>query len=139
MNNGQKAFLVAVLLVAMSPTYALTGGEILEKCKASISPPPNSEPTQKAISRFLDAGTCAGYVGGVLSGVDLVGSMMQQQKLANRNFICVPTNIHSQLLLKEVVEYIEKNPKEKGTPAQLVIYQLFSKKYPCTANASKTR
>ncbi len=130
--KARMKILGAVLICLLPlPGFAMTGHDVYEKCTASVQQPPASESTQKAITRFLDAGTCAGFVGGVLSGVNLVGEMMRQQNIIKRNFVCLPENKHSQILLKELLEYLQANTEDRDLPAQLVIYKVFSQKYPC--------
>ncbi|BCG66007.1 MAG: hypothetical protein methR_P3879 [Methyloprofundus sp.] len=124
-------YLLLGVLISMTPTaFALTGDDIYKKCSKALDVPKN-EKQQQAITRFLDVGTCAGFVGGVLSGVNLVGDMMQQQGIVKRNFICLPKEQHSQALLKEVIHYLDEHKNELKLPAQVIIYKAFSQKYPC--------
>ena len=110
---------------------ALTSGELAGKCQSALQALPESESKKAAVTRFLNVGTCSGYIGGTVAGINLVGTMLQQQKVVKQNFICAPKGLHSQQLLKMFVTYVDRNKKLKKEPSQFVIYKMLREKYPC--------
>ncbi|HHH36811.1 MAG TPA: hypothetical protein ENK48_08315 [Gammaproteobacteria bacterium] len=110
---------------------ALTGNEFLLRCKDVNHAKKGRETIQEVVDRALDAGSCAGYVGGVINGINLVGNMLRQQKAMKKNFICLPQGMQASALVKQMVEYLEKNPKTLKAPVSLHIYNHFARSYPC--------
>lgn len=123
--------LVSLLLIQVNAN-ALTSHELVEKCKVALEQLPDSESKETAVKRFLDVGTCGGYIGGVVAGVNLVGAMLVQQKAIEKNFICTPERLHAQKLMKTLINYVDKNKKLKKEAAQLVIYKMLVEKFPCS-------
>ena len=109
---------------------AISAEEFYAKCN-SVHQAKDSETTQQSIHRALDTGSCSGYIGGVINGVNLVGNMLGSQGAVQKNFICLPEGKQAQELLVEVLQYIQANPTLSVAPAQLSIYNALSKHYPC--------
>lgn len=123
---------VIAALLAVLPTCAsaLTGGELATKCANSLQQE-STQSNQETAARLLDMGSCAGFVGGVISGVNLVGNLLRQQDAMKRNFICLPQNTHAQALVRVVVEHISAHAEDKKLPAELAVYKAMTTKFPC--------
>jgi hypothetical protein len=128
---------LAALSLAMfsSQSYALTGQEFHDKCQGLYTSPGKETP-QEAVSRALNAGSCSGFVGGMIEGVSLIGRMLEHKGAVKKNFICLPPGKKSQQLLEEVLTYVENNPKVAGEPVQVSIYNTFAESYPCIDNSA---
>lgn len=125
----------SISLACATVAYAYTSAQDFYKTCNDAYKSPHAESAEEAVSRALVAGSCAGYVGGVINGINLVGNMLGQQKAVDRNFICLPAKKQSQELLVEVLDYIAGHPDIANSPAQLSVYNAFSRKYPCTGSA----
>lgn len=77
------AFSLAALLLGSANVYALTGQQFYDKCVDTYKAP-EQETAREAVGRALNAGSCSGYLGGVINGVNLVGNMLGQQKIIKR-------------------------------------------------------
>lgn len=98
----------------------------------SLEKLPVAEKQEEAIRRFLDAGTCGGFIGGVVAGINLIGAILVNQGGLKNNLICVPPNLHAQQLVNIIVQDIKvKNKKLGEESAQIAIYQSLRKRYPC--------
>lgn len=128
-----RIFTLIAVLLTMLPTgaSALTAGELAKKCTDSLQQGSTNQPTQETAARLLDAGSCAGFVGGVISGVNLVGNLLRQQDAMKRNFICLPQNTHAQALVRVVIEHITAHSEDKNVPAELAVYKAMILKFPC--------
>lgn len=124
------AFSLAALLLGSANVYALTGQQFYDKCVDTYKAP-EQETAREAVGRALNAGSCSGYLGGVINGVNLVGNMLGQQKIIKKNFICLPQGKQAQELLQQALDYIKANPKMAEVPAQLSIYNVMAASYPC--------
>lgn len=131
MKNKQVFLLVAILLLVVEPAFAFTGAQLVSKCNASFKEDPNKQNATRVLEMALDSGSCAGFVGGVIQGVNLVGSMLQKQGATKKNFICLPEGLHAKDLVKITLVYFKENPQDNQSPAQLGIFNAFAKKYPC--------
>lgn len=131
MNNTPVVILVAILLLVVEPALGFTGAQLVDKCNASFKEDPNNQDAAKVLEMALDSGSCAGFVGGVIHGVNLVGSMLQKQGATKKNFICLPKGLHAKDLVRITLDYFKKNSEDTQAPAQLGIYNAFAKKYPC--------
>lgn len=129
--KNKIVFVIVALLLSAEPAFAFTGEQLIDKCNASFKDDPNKQSAAKILGKALDSGSCAGFVGGVIQGVNLVGSMLQKQGAAKKNFICLPKGLHAKDLVTMTLAHFKKNPKELKLPAQLGIYNAFAKKYPC--------
>ena len=130
--KGKSTFaLIALLLLLAGPAYGFTGAQLMDKCNASFKENPNKQSVAKTLELALDSGSCAGFGGGVIQGVNLVGSMLQKQGATKKNFICLPKGLHAKDLVKTVLAYFKTNPEDLNLPAQLGIYNTFAKQYPC--------
>lgn len=128
-----STFSLALLLTVMAHnSHAYTSTEFLKKCETAHKAVPNEKP-QQSVNRALDFGACTGFVGGVVSGVDLIGNLLRSQKAIKQNFICLPPNKPANELLQEVISYIKQNQKSQGNaPAQLSIYNALAPRYRCS-------
>jgi len=132
MDENKPVFaLVVLLLFLMESVFAFTGEQLVDKCNASFNNDPNKQSVANVLEKALDSGSCVGFVGGVIHGVNLVGSMLEKQGATKKNFICLPEGVHAKGLVKTTLAHFKKNPKELKLPAQLGIYNTFAKKYPC--------
>jgi len=127
----KKLIMICCLFFIQSSAFAFTAGELAEQCRVTQQKLPEKEAGEKAIKRFLDTGTCAGYVGGVIAGVNLAGAMMMEQKVMKTNFICMPRKYHAQQLVKMFLDYMDENKKYAKESAQLTVYNVFRKRFPC--------
>jgi len=131
MKNKPMFMLAALLLLLVEPAFGFTGAQLIDKCNASFKDDPNRQSAPKVLGMALDSGSCAGFVGGVIQGVNLVGSMLQKQGATKKNFICLPRGVHAKDLVKIILAYFKANPDDLHLPAQLGIYNAFAKQYPC--------
>lgn len=132
------AMLALVFLVFGNDAHSYSAQEFSDNCRDAYKST-EGETAEDAVSRALVAGSCAGYVGGVINGINLVGNMLGQQKAVDKNFICLPEKKQSQALVYEVLEYIDQHPTLANSPVQLSIYNAFSKLYPCSPSDSDTK
>lgn len=130
-NKCPVIFLVVFLLFSTGSVFGFTGGQLADKCNASFKSNPNEQDAGKVLELALDSGSCAGFVGGVIQGVNLVGSMLRKQGATKKNFICLPPGVHARDLTKIILDHYKKNPADVKAPAQIGIFNVFTKKYPC--------
>jgi hypothetical protein len=128
--------MIALMLLAETAS-AFSGSQLVEKCDASFAGNPNKQDNSRVLEIALDSGSCAGFIGGVVHGVNLVGSMLQKQGATNKNFICLPKGLHATNLVKITLMHYKQNPQDADLPAQLGVFNAFVKKYPCGDPASK--
>ena len=133
-----KGVLSAAILLSLfsSSSYALTSQEFYDKCN-NLYQSPGKETPQDAVNRALNAGSCSGFVGGMINGFNLVGNMLGQKGAVKRNFVCLPAGKQSQELLDEVIAYIKENPEKASEPVQISVYNTFVLGYPCEEFANK--
>jgi len=112
-------------------TWALSGEAFLQKCQRVTVAPEKGESPQEIVNRALDAGSCAGFVGGAIKGINLVGNMLLQKKLIKHNFICLPQGVQANTLLAELVNHLASSPPEMEAPVQMHLFNLFIKEYGC--------
>jgi hypothetical protein len=122
--------LLPVGAVAMETTF--TGDRFYSKCN-KVNLTKGEETPNEAVQRALSAGSCSGFVGGVVKGVNLVGNMLQAQGAAQRNFICLPQGQHAMDLVRAVTTYIDSHDEVKSLPAQAAVYAALVEKFPCKA------
>ncbi len=127
----QILILLLWLFVIQSNAYALTSADLVGKCKVALEQLPEAESKQAAVKRFLNVGTCGGYIGGVVAGINLIGAMLVQQKAIKQNFICTPEGLHAQQLVKMLISYVDRHQKLENETAQLIIYKMLLDRYPC--------
>ena len=84
-----------------------------------------------------DAGSCSGFVGGVIQGVNLIGNLLRAQNAIERQFICLPEGLQAAQLLEAVLVDLRKRPDDIAAPAELHIYRTIGTKYPCAKSESK--
>ncbi|WP_177418190.1 Rap1a/Tai family immunity protein [endosymbiont of Lamellibrachia barhami] len=120
-----------LILMLSGNAYALSGQDYLDKCKKAITTPLEKETAQQAVNRALDAGSCGGFLGGTLGGMNLVGNMLLHKKALKRNFVCLDEGKQINELMKEFLVYLEGKPKDMKAPVQMHIFNHFSKKYYC--------
>lgn len=127
-----KLVKLALLLCVMASgnAFALTSQQFYNKCSSAYKAA-DAETPQQAVDRALDAGSCSGYVGGVINGINLIGNMLGQQKAVKKNFICLPKGLQSQALLQDVLKYIKDNQSLSQGPVQLSVYNAMTTRYPC--------
>ncbi|MDH5258190.1 MAG: Rap1a/Tai family immunity protein [Gammaproteobacteria bacterium] len=128
--------MIFVFSVFPNMVMAMSGQELVEKCSKISAQASDTAPKQASISQIMDAGSCAGYIGGVISGVNLVGNMMMQKKIIKYNFICMPQKVHAQQLLEIAVDNIKKDPKLASSRAEVAIFDIFNSNFSC---ADKTK
>lgn len=119
------------LFFALQNAWAFTGEQFLNKCDQVHQIKSTTETIQESIDRALDAGSCTGFVGGVIQGVNLAGDLLRAQNVIRRQFICLPTGIKAANLLEIVLQDLRKQPDDINAPAQLHIYRSIGKKYSC--------
>lgn len=117
---------------------ALSSQEYYQKCKDSYRTK-TSESPQQAVDRALSTGSCTGYIGGVINGINLVGSMLRKQKALDKNFICLSQKKQANELLEEVLDYIENHKQYADAPVQLSIYNHMAKTYSCASFDSASK
>lgn len=140
MKIASQIFLVTTLSLTASYAYGFSGAQLVDKCNVSLDDNPNKQNNAKMLELALDSGTCAGFVGGIIHGVNLVGSMLQKQGATTKNFICLPNGIHAKDLTRITLEHFRKNPADLKSPAQLGVFNAFTTKYPCPNDkAAKNR
>lgn len=128
--------LFLVSLTAASPSLSYTGAEFLEGCSKATGAAPKGETPQQTVNRALQAGTCVGYVGGVINGLNLVGNMLRQQGGMKKNFICISEKVQAPKLLQLLLSDLEKQTANMDAPVQLHIYRVFTQHYPCAEDAA---
>jgi len=125
-------FIFCMAVLTSFNVQAMTGEELLTKCSnIQESNVKDKNSSKQTVSKILDAGSCAGFVGGVISGINLVGNMMLQKKIIEYNFVCLPKAVHSQQLLNIVLDDIEKDKKLAEVRAELAIFHIFNSKFSC--------
>lgn len=125
-----KAQLLAGMLLLSSHAMALTGQEYIDKCDPEALKGQSADP-QAALKRALDAGSCTGFTGGVMQGINFIGNMLQSQKAMSKNFICLTDEVHALGLVEIAYNHIKGKEKLLGLPAQAGIYEALVSKYPC--------
>lgn len=130
--NNVCMFVLLSVSVFASPfaSAGFTGSDFVQKCR-DVNLAKSAESSQEAVNRALDMGSCGGFVGGVVQGVNLVGDMLQAQGASNRNFICSPRELHPMDIIRLVSEYIQKNPRFEKLSAQSAVYAAMIGRYPC--------
>lgn len=131
MKRKPILLVLAVLVFTANPVFGFTGAQLVEKCNASFAENPNSQSSAKVLAMALDSGSCAGFVGGVIHGVNLVGSMLQKQGATTKNFICLPKGLHAKDLVRTTLDHFSSHPSDAKGPAQLGVFNGFMRKYPC--------
>lgn len=130
--------LALFLLLPGSYAHAISGKAFYNKCSKAVSSTKQGETPQEAVTRALNAGSCTGYVGGTINGINLVGNMLMTDGKLKRNFICLPEGIQANKLLMELLSYLYSKPAELNAPVQMHLYNKFTKEYPC-AEPSKAK
>jgi len=125
--------LTLALLLPCTNAQAISGKAFYDKCSKALSNPEQGETPQEAVNRALNAGSCTGYVGGTIKGINLVGNMLMAKGKIKRNFICLPEGIQANKLLVDLLGYLYSKPAELNAPIQMHLYNKFTKKYPCKA------
>ncbi|MCP5146114.1 MAG: hypothetical protein H6978_14995 [Gammaproteobacteria bacterium] len=133
--HAMKLMLSATLLAASTQVSAITGSEFLARCDG-LNNAPKDETPQQAVDRALQAGSCIGIVGGVVQGVNLVGSMLQAQKATTRQFVCLPDGVQATELLELVLSDLRKQPADAGAQAPAHIYRSIMARYACPAETA---
>ena len=132
----RKKMLVPVLVAVIfglgaAPSHAaLSGGQLVKKCKLSFSADQNLD-LKQSLNVALDTGACSGFIGGVTHGVNLIGAMLMKQGAIKKNFICLPQGIHAKTLTEISMRYIESNPDKQNLPAQIGVFEAIVKEFPC--------
>ena len=129
--------LALALLLPCTNAQAISGKAFYDKCSKALSNPEQAETPQEAVNRALNAGSCTGYVGGTIKGINLVGNMLMAKGKLKRNFICLPEGIQANKLLMDLLGYLYKKPAELDAPIQMHLYNKFTKEYPCTEISKK--
>ncbi len=123
--------LQALLLLSFATnSQAYTAQEFLQRCD-NLTTAQERETTQEIADRAMNFGACSGFVGGVISGVDLIGKLLEQKNLIPHGFICLPPNKPANTLLAEVLTYLRDNPEQQSSNAQLAVYNAVATAYPC--------
>ncbi|BBB29153.1 Rap1a/Tai family immunity protein [Neptunomonas japonica] len=122
---------IFISLFSSAQAFAISAQQFYDKCH-NINQSKSQETPSQAVTRALEAGSCTGYVGGVINGVNLVGNMLGQQKAVKKNFICLTKNTQIQELLYESLQYIKEHEKLSDAPVQISIYNAMTANYPCT-------
>jgi len=126
-----------MLLLPASYAHAISGKAFYDKCSKALSNTEHGETPQEAVNRALNAGSCTGYVGGTIKGINLVGNMLMSKGKIKRNFICLPEGIQANKLLMDLLGYLYSKPDELNAPVQMHLYNKFTTQYPCAAPATK--
>lgn len=129
MVNKLNSLLLMLFFVSQQAS-AISAEQFYKKCH-NIHQAGETETVQQSVNRALDAGSCGGYIGGVINGVNLVGNMLASQGAVKKNFICLPEGKQAQGLLVEVLQYIKANKNLSGAPVQLSVYNALSESYSC--------
>jgi hypothetical protein len=122
--------LIFISLFSSTQAFAISAQQFYDKCN-NINQSKSQETASEAVTRALEAGSCTGYVGGVINGVNLVGNMLGQQKAVKKNFICLTKKKQVQELLYESLQYIKEHENLRDAPAQISIYNVMTANYPC--------
>lgn len=130
MSVKKLALFCWLVVFSVEGWCAFTGADFVEKCH-DVNLAKGAETPQQAINRALDMGSCGGFVGGVVQGVNLVGELLQAQRAAPHNFICAPSELHPMDIVREVSGYISQHAEMKNLPAQAAVYSAMVTKYPC--------
>lgn len=127
-----NAPLLIAMLMLSSQAQALTGQEYVDKCNPkALSSQPSKQ--QAALEQALDAGSCTGFTGGVVQGINFIGTMLRAQQAITKNFICLNNEVHALGLVEVAYNHIKASEKLLGMPAQAGIYEALVSAYPCTA------
>ncbi len=132
MHQRLLLIMAIFLLLFSAPAFSLTTGQdFVQRCKNLNQAKQKGETVQQIVDRALDMGSCAGFVGGVINGINLVGNMLRQQKAMDKNFICLPQGIQANTLVNELINYLETRTNDINAPLSLHIYNKFVSQYPC--------
>lgn len=128
----RKTVTLIILMSLLNSTqaFAISAQQFYDKCH-NINQSKKQETPNEAVTRALEAGSCTGYIGGVINGVNLVGNMLGRQKAVKKNFICLTKNKQVQELLIESLDYIKHHENLQAAPVQLSIYNAMATNYPC--------
>lgn len=139
MKSYPSIFLSVILSMSASPAFSYSGTEFLQHCNEATGAPAQGETPQQTVNRALQAGTCVGYVGGVINGLNLVGNMLRQQGGVKKNFICIGKKVQAPKLLKDLLGELEKQPQDMEAPVSLHIYRVFTERYPCADEVAEQK
>lgn len=128
--------LLCLTLLPMS-AFAVPAGDFLERCKTAAAKPETAEDNKLIAQRLITAGSCVGFVGGTLAGINLISNMMLQQKVVKANLVCLPKDTTPQQVYNDTLSYIDKEEDVKKMPIEAAIFRLFTQKYPCASEEKK--
>lgn len=125
--------ILIIFLLALLPltSHAISSETFYNQCKSAFQPPAEGEENRRTAERLIEAGTCVGFVGGTVSGINLMSNLMRQQNLIRKNLICMPPGNNPRQMMSEVISYLDKNADQRKLPLEAVIYHYFMNRYPC--------
>ncbi len=78
------------------------------------------------------AGTCAGYIVGV---IDSHNGVVSADLMPEPHF-CVPSKVDRAQLVDQVVSYVEEHPEQHDFGAATLVWIALVQRYPCLANST---
>jgi len=123
-----SAFLVAIIMLvgsqvhAKSSNYVFTGTEMYESCTHALTGLDRTGEYDD--HRF---GVCAGYIAGV---VDFHTVATTVESL-NVDMFCLPKNITTAQVIRDVTQYLEDNPEKHHDLAAYLVVLALRSAYPC--------
>ncbi|MDH5302109.1 MAG: Rap1a/Tai family immunity protein [Gammaproteobacteria bacterium] len=127
-----RVFSLLLLVFLPLSAQAITGDAFMKQCDAAFTKPDKDTPPQVAATRLIEAGTCVGYVGGALSGIALMSSLMREQNVIKKNLICLPGTVTPRDMYDQVMKEIRADKKDRDKKqVRAYIYEHFVKTYAC--------
>ncbi len=108
-----KNFLAtAVLLLSMSPSFALDGNDLYKMCAT-----PNGQPVK---------GICIGYVRGFIEGMRGQAWIDKTQPV-----FCIPDNMQYSQAVDIVTIFLRDTPEQRHQDSGILVMAAMAKAYPC--------
>ena len=101
---------LSYFLVVAAPTGAkdiITGNDLVDWCGNDI---------ESSASGF-----CIGYLAGLVEG------------LVQMRAFCLPPNSNNEQYRRMILEFLYANPKKRDEPAVVLVHELLTQNFPCTA------
>ena len=123
-----SAFIVALVILAgpqvhaKSSNYVFTGKDMYESCTHALTG--LDKAGEYDDHRF---GVCAGYIAGI---IDFHTVMTTVQSLPVDVF-CLPQNISTAQVIRDVARYLENNPEKHQDLAAYLVTLALREAYPC--------
>lgn len=119
--------IAAIIIFGSSTIYAYSGGDLLPLCKQAVKLADTKGQMTFSASDAADIGKCLGYVEGIID----FNVIFRAANFSGEVTYCPPAGTTAENDIRIIVKYLESNPKELQTPANIAAMHALRQAFPC--------